>query len=56
MKHYLITFRNLIVADIKLVAKDYTIAKTSAREIAKYLHPNTHIAIKDVWECTKVFS
>lgn len=56
MKHYLITFRNGKVSDMKLVAKDYKEAKKSALFVAKYVHPKTHIMIKDIWECTKVFS
>lgn len=54
MKHYLVTFRNNNVGDIKLVGDNLEKIKADARYWAKLLHPTTRIMIKDVWLCTKI--
>ena len=54
MKHYLITFRNNKVADMKIVARNPQEAKSNALTLAKFAYKNTHIMVKDIWLCTRL--
>ena len=53
MNHYIVTFFNLKLRDIKIMADSPEEAKDGAITLAKSIHDIKHIRVKDVWLCTK---
>ncbi|KKM98530.1 hypothetical protein LCGC14_1156870 [marine sediment metagenome] len=54
MEHYLVTFRNRKIGDMKIVANNPKEAKDNAATLAKFAYKNTHVMVNAIWLCTKV--